>query len=115
MDYKAARKLASDMSIWFFQNNSTVNKLSNIKQSDKNLSMSDISWAELMTEAIVSFYDGLELDNKKASNQNEETYNKVVSIVGSDAFNNIAFIVSAARIRGSIIEKNCQDAGSEIV
>lgn len=104
MDYKEARQLASKTATWFFQNNlAQVSGLPFVKESDIKPKMSDAMWAKLMTEAILSFHEGLELDpeGRRASNESY-LYDSAIDFVGSDAFRDIAFIVSAAGTRRPI-------------
>lgn len=105
MNRKEARKLASDTVVWFFENNlkqATDNYLFT-KKSDRKPKMSDAMWAKLMTEAILSFHEGLNIEPEGNRVANESyLYNSVVDFVGEDAFKDIAFIVSAAGARRPI-------------
>ena len=59
-----ARKLAGDMAVWYHQNSIgdtfNINSLPFHKESHSNPKYSDELWAELMTDAISSFNQGLE-------------------------------------------------------
>jgi hypothetical protein len=108
MNYKEARKLAADTATWFFQNGThlapTIATLK--KESASPPKFSEQMWAKLMTEAIVSFHEGLDLEpsNRRASN-GKELFDAAVDLVGPKAFHDMAFMVSAAGARRPIEEE----------
>jgi hypothetical protein len=99
MNHVEARKLVANTAIWYFQNN--IDLTSQVPLINKNSSskpkFSDEIWAKLMTEAIVSFSQGLEnkIGNRKAK-VNRANLEAAINLVGADAFRDIAFLVSAA-------------------
>lgn len=108
MDRQEARRLASDAAVWYFTNNlgKESSNLEISKESSYKPKMSDNIWAQLMTEAILSFYDGLDLEpENKRANKDKVLFNEAVGLVGADAFRDMAFIVSAAGVRRPIEEE----------
>lgn len=99
-----ARKMASDMAIWYHVNDIgatlDVNNLPFTKESKNTPKHSDEIWAELMTNAIQSFNQGLEEyvepEGRRAS---REAYEAAIDMVGDEAFSTIAYIVSAAGVK----------------
>lgn len=104
MNYEEARQLAVKATTWFFQNHlAQAPTFPFIKESNRKPKMSDAIWAKLMTEAILSFHEGLDLESEKRRASNESyLYESAIDFVGSDAFKDIAFIVSAAGARRPI-------------
>lgn len=104
MDYQEARKIASDAATWYFQNGiNTIPNFNISKKSAKQPKFKDELWAKLMTEAIKSFHDGLDI--QASSDLNRDMFEKAVNVVGSDAFRDIALIVTAAGARRPIEEE----------
>lgn len=104
MNRKEARQLAVETATWFFENHlSQAPSLPFIKESGQKPKMSDAMWAKLMTEAILSFHEGLEIESegRRASNESY-LYESAIDFVGPEAFRDIAFIVSAAGTRRPI-------------
>lgn len=105
MNHNQARQLASDTVTWCFKNDiDTSRNVAQIsKESKLDPKFSDGMWARLMTEAIVSFHKGLELEpSGHRANSDKNSLNDTIDLVGSKAFHNIAFIVSAAGARRPI-------------
>lgn len=107
MNHKDARQLASDMAVWYFQNGLHLQPraVSLNKQSAAKPRYSDKMWAKLMTEAIISFNEGLDLDPEMRHANKKQLFDAAVDAVGLDAFQEIAFIVSAAGARRPIEEE----------
>ncbi len=94
------RKIANDVVRWYFEN---------CKQSDKVAGkgsgprLSEEMWAELLVEAISAFnrgLEGVESEGRRAS----VNVNEILDMVGSEALNIIAFLVSAQAAQGQIKE-----------
>lgn len=87
---------------WYFDGGHKYNNLKFDKIANTNPKHSDEMWAQLMIDAISSFHDGLEGriedDNYRVAQHEVELYKKAVNLVGDEAFNIIAFLVSAADI-----------------
>lgn len=107
MDIREARQLASETAVWYHQNNigNTINQ--RIAAPGKNPSFSDEIWARLMAEAILSFSDGLEsrVDHCGGRVAVKKLFDKANNIVGPEAFQTIAMVVSAAETRRPIEEE----------
>jgi hypothetical protein len=102
---EAARKLAVEAVHWFFENKSNLDQVDLKVASGKTPRFSDEAWARLMTEAISSFYEGLELEPEDRRIASKELRQKAIEFVGPDAFKTVAFIVAAAGVRRPIEEE----------
>ena len=97
MDIKEARQLASTTAIWYHQNN--IGNTFNLRSASPKNSpkFSDEIWARLMAEAILSFNDGLEsVISPSGRVASKDLFDTVNDLVGQEAFQTIAMIVSAA-------------------
>ena len=107
ISHKKAHNLTIGAVHWFFNNKSDLSLIDlKVKTSANNPKYTDEVWARLMTEAISSFYDGLDLDpeNRRAS-KTECVCERAINLVGAEAFKTIAFLVSAAGVRRPIEEE----------
>jgi hypothetical protein len=98
LNTEQAAGLLNKLTAWYFNNNidKTIRRdaLPFQKESQNRPNYSSDMWAKLMTDALVAFSEGLddqiEPDNRRAS------YEAAVELVGSEAFNTIAYLISAA-------------------
>ncbi len=100
---ESARGLLNRIAKWYFTTDAGKNfdpdKLPITKVSNKKTDYSDDIWVKLMTDAIMSFNQGLEqiIDPEaRRASSDRVLFEDAVSLVGSEAFNTIAFLVSAA-------------------
>jgi hypothetical protein len=97
--YLSNRKIANNIVKWYFETCKTADKIAN-KNSGPQLA--DQIWAELLIEAISSFNHGLEDQIEPEYHRAAINGTDIVDMVGSDAFNIIAFLVSAQEVQGHI-------------
>ena len=104
VDRLVARRLAiiaarhyfeSDIDATFYPDNLTAKRSSSVPKHQSDI------WARLLTEAIISFNQGLEdridPEDRRASND-LALYNQAKALVGDEAFNVIAYLVATAGI-----------------
>jgi len=98
--YAQNRKTANGVVKWYFENCKNHNKIAG---KDSGPKVSEEMWAELLVEAISSFNRGLEClepEGRRASTDVEY----ILDMVGPDALNIIAFLVTAQAAQGQIKE-----------
>jgi len=97
LNYKQAVKLTEETINWFF-NCTSEDAVPFHKQSNKDPKYSDEIWARLMVDAISAFHQGLEdrIEPEGRTASNIDLYDSAIDMVGSDAFEMIAFLVAAA-------------------
>lgn len=84
----------------YYHTNNIKTTFNKDASTDRNPKYSDDIWASLMTEAILSFSDGLEnklepITTKTALN----LYNSAANIAGDEAFNAIAYLVASNGVK----------------
>lgn len=109
MDSEQARYLMSKMAIWYHHNKigDTISKKADGSNKQK---YSEALWAKLLTEAVISFHNGLE-DRIDPPNRRvaKELFDNANNLVGDEAFQTIAMLISAA---GAKVAQNYVDPQS---
>lgn len=94
MDIRKAAELAREASIWYHTNN--IDDTSLFIASGSTQHSSDL-WARLLAEAVMAFHNGLENHGDMPDHAaTKALHDRAVCMVGRDAFETIAMVVSAA-------------------
>jgi hypothetical protein len=96
--YAQNRKIANGVVKWYFENCKNPGKTAG---KDSGPKLSEEVWAELLVEAISSFNRGLEHLEPEGRRASVDV-DKILDMVGPEALNIVAFLVTAQAAQGQI-------------